>query len=537
MPPAFLPPISFAELRAGADFLRRLPGFLRHPIGLAEARMILRQRLERREIDFLSLVQRAIYAHAASPYLPLLRRAGCEYGDLETLVTRDGVEGALQALFRQGVYLTVEELKGRRPVVRGDLTFTVNPTQLRNPLSSSHIPVQTSGSRGGGTPLVIDLAYVRDCAVNTYLTIAARGGTDWLRADWEVPGSAAIVVLLRLSSFGAPPVRWFCQVDPAAPGLHPRYRWSARVLHWGSRLAGVPLPRPRHIPLDDPLPVARWMREVLRAGQVPHLFTFSSPAVCLCQAAAATGIDLRGAQFTLDGEPTTEARLEVIHRAGAEAVPRYSTMECGPIGEGCLAPEAPDDAHLLHDLHAVIQVGADEGQAGLPPGALLISSLRPTAPLLLLNASLGDQARLGQRSCGCPLERLGWATHLHAIRSYEKLTAGGMTFLDADLVSVLEEALPQRFGGTPTDYQLVEEETADGHPRLLLLVHPGVGPLDSGAVAEVFLTAISQGSGVERVMGLAWRDANLLCVERRPPYRTSSGKILHLHLQRRPESF
>ena len=141
---------------------------------------------------------------------------------------------------------------------------------------------------------------------------------------------------------------------------------------------------------------------------------------------------------------------------------------------------------------------------------------------------------LAERACGCPLERLGWATHLHTIRSYAKLTAGGMTFPDTDVVRVLDELLPARFGGAPTDYQLVEEEAGDGEPRLRLLVHPGVGPLDADAVADTFLAALSTGSGVERVMGLAWREAGLLRVERRPPLTTVSGKILHLHQQRGP---
>jgi hypothetical protein len=57
---------------------------------------------------------------------------------------------------------------------------------------------------------------------------------------------------------------------------------------------------------------------------------------------------------------------------------------------------------------------------------------------------------------------LGWTTHLRDIRSQEKLTAGGMTFLDTDLIRVLEEVLPARFGGAPTDYQLVEEEAEEG---------------------------------------------------------------------------
>jgi hypothetical protein len=144
-----------------------------------------------------------------------------------------------------------------------------------------------------------------------------------------------------------------------------------------------------------------------------------------------------------------------------------------------------------------------------------------------------------QRTCGCPLEELGWATHLHTVRSYEKLTAGGMNFLDADVIRVLEELLPARFGGAPSHYQLVEEEGEDGRPHLRLLVHPAVGPLSAEAVTEAFLGAIGGGSGVERVMGLVWREGRILQVERRAPVATASGKILHVHIDRqgrRPRS-
>jgi len=92
----------------------------------------------------------------------------------------------------------------------------------------------------------------------------------------------------------------------------------------------------------------------------------------------------------------------------------------------------------------------------LPSKALLVTSIYlPMAKLILLNVSLGDQAEIERRNCGCPVEKLGWSTHLHSIRSFEKLTAGGMTFVDADLIRTLEEILPARFGGGPTDYQLV----------------------------------------------------------------------------------
>jgi len=183
---------------------------------------------------------------------------------------------------------------------------------------------------------------------------------------------------------------------------------------------------------------------------------------------------------------------------------------------------------------ALIQV--ERPSLGLSARALLVSSPRPAAPLLLLNVSLGDEAVVSRRVCGCPLEQLGCPTHLHTIRSYEKLTAGGMTFLDTAVVRVLEEVLPAHFGGSPTDYQLVEEEAEDGRPCLRLIVHPAIGPIAPDAVAEAFLQAISAGSGAERIMGLVWRDAQLLRVERRVPYATQSGKILHLHAIQWPAS-
>jgi hypothetical protein len=155
--------------------------------------------------------------------------------------------------------------------------------------------------------------------------------------------------------------------------------------------------------------------------------------------------------------------------------------------------------------------------------------------LVLLNVSLGDQAVIERRACGCPLEALGWTTHLHTLRSFEKLTAGGMTFLNTDLIHVLEAVLPTRFGGGPTDYQLVEEETVEGRPTLRLLVHPRVGAARLDAVGEAFLDAIGVGAGPQRVMAEAWRGARLLAVECRAPVTTASGKILHVRVgERRP---
>src|SRR6266508_1505027 len=92
--------IPIEDIAIGARLLWDLPGYLRHPISPEEALATVRRRLERREADFLDLARGAIYANPSSPYHDLLGLAGCEYGDLERLVGRDGVEGALRALFR-----------------------------------------------------------------------------------------------------------------------------------------------------------------------------------------------------------------------------------------------------------------------------------------------------------------------------------------------------------------------------------------------------------------------------------------------------
>jgi hypothetical protein len=267
------------------------------------------------------------------------------------------------------------------------------------------------------------------------------------------------------------------------------------------------------------------MEETLEAGAIPHLWGSPSAAVRLCQQGEQAGAQLQGAQFTITGEPVTAARLAAIRRVGAHAVPDYGSADSGgSLTYGCLAPEAPDDVHFFNDLHVLIQAEA----APFPPNALLVTSLTSSSPFVFLNVSMGDSASVKERRCGCPLEALGWTTHLQQIRSYEKLTAGGVTFEDSEIIPLLEEWLPGTFGGGPTDYQLVEEEGADGEPHLCLMVRPSVGDLDTEAVARALIDAIGNGPENKRNMAAYWRRAGTLRVVRGEPYTTGSGKIHHL---------
>ena len=52
------------------------------------------------------------------------------------------------------------------------------------------------------------------------------------------------------------------------------------------------------------------------------------------------------------------------------------------------------------------------------------------------------------------------------------MTLWGTSFAVADLYHLVEETLPDRFGGGPHAYQLVEEEEPGGLTHLRLLISP-----------------------------------------------------------------
>jgi hypothetical protein len=515
-----------ADLSAGVALVSGLPPFLRRPIEPGAASAVVRDRLARRADDFLALMRREIFDRPDGPYRALLRHAGCEAGDLERRVRADGVEGALATLARGGVYLTLYEFRGRSVIRRGSLTLAMTATDVTTGSARRALVHRTSGTGGGPTPLPLALPFEADHAVNACLFLAARGNQGWRHALWEVPGGAALRHVLWLSGLGQPPAAWFSQVDPGRD-LPARYAWSWRAVKAAALLGGTRIPRPRTVPIEDPVEILGWMRHCLDNGVVPHLWTFVTSAVRVCQAAETRGVRLDGVQFTANGEPITAGRVAAVARTGARMGGYYGSIETGPLGYACLAPVSADEMHVLGDLHAVWHADGSPALPGLPTDAVLVSSLRATAPVLLVNVALGDRAARLERRCGCPVEACGWTGRLHSIRSYARVSVGGMTFFDTDLVAVLEEALPAHFGGGPTDYQLIEEATADGRAGLRLIVSPSVGPLDPAAVTRTFLDALGRAGGAAQVMSSAWRHAGAVLIERRAPAVGVTGKIAH----------
>ena len=516
------------EAFAGVRFLVEVPAHLRTRLTIPEAERILAARLASREQDVVATLRRNVFDVPESPYLPLLSQAGCAFGDVERLLTTEGVEGGLKALYCAGVYLTIDEFKGRTPVVRGSQTLDLQPRSFRNPRSRGPRVGESSGRTGHATARHVELEDARGQAVNKLLGYAAQGEDHWREAKWSVPGASSIGVMLDHVVMGQPYERWFTPVEPSDRLLHPRYRWAARGVRWASHLVGPSIPEPEFVPLDDPSPIVHWMAGHLAEGRTPLISGYSSMGVRVSLAAQRMGVDLTGGHVFVSGEPFTPARHAAVVASGLHPIPSFGSSETGTIGRACVTPACSDDLHFMRDLHAVIQPGDDAVTSVLPTDALLLTSIRETSRYVLLNVSLGDTAVLEDRHCGCPMEAHGWSAHVHSIRSHMRITAGGMALPDHVVARVLDEVLPGRFGGAPTQYQLAESESADGSPQLDLVVHPDVGQVHDDEVIATFLEAVGRGDGIERITSEVWRGGKMLRVVRRTPVSSRDGKAVHV---------
>ncbi|MGH7892024.1 MAG: hypothetical protein ACREN0_07120, partial [Thermodesulfobacteriota bacterium] len=287
-------------------------------------------------------------------------------------------------------------------------------------------------------------------------------------------------------------------------------------------------PEPEYAPLENAFEVSRWLARKKADGTPAFLDTQASAAVRACMAAVEEGLDISGTCFCIGGEPYTKAKAEVISGTGCLAVNRYSMTELGNIGIACADPADFDDIHIFTDKVAVIERQKSLGAGELSVGALVYTTILPSCPKLMLNVESDDYGVLEDRHCACPIGGLGFTTHLSQIRSYEKLTSGGVTFLGTELLRLIEEVLPKRFGGHPTDYQLAEEEEG-GIPKVDIVVSPRVGVVDENAVVTAMLQALRAYPGGD-VMSEQWEQGRTLRVVRREPYTTASAKILPLHI-------
>jgi hypothetical protein len=198
-------------------------------------------------------------------------------------------------------------------------------------------------------------------------------------------------------------------------------------------------------------------------------------------------------------------------------------VETGRIAVGCARPASDGDLHVLSDIFALVPYQRSVAGTTRLVNSFHVTTFTPESPTLLLNVEFDDEGVVEERSCGCPLETIGFRTHVRDIRSYGRLTGEGVTLVGTEMVRLLEEVLPAQFGGSPLDYQLVEEEDEKGFTRLTLVVSPQITGSD-GALCGAVFSALSREDGAAEMARGLWQQAGTLRVRRSQPLVSERGK-------------
>jgi hypothetical protein len=500
---------------------------------IALARTSIKKRVAAREESFLNFVEKGVFHYSRSPYLKLLERNKLQFQDFREAVKKHGIEGSLRWLETEGVFFTVDEFKGKVPVVRNGAEFWCQEGMFDNPFLSYVYEVRSGATRSAGTRVRIDFDYLHQRSLYDALLLSIHGCLKAPIANWFpiFPGAPGINSSLRFSHIGNAAKKWFSQVPEDRLNVNWEKKWGTKLIFTLGRLHGCPLAEPEFVPLDDALRVAKWAADALKENQHCVVYTFAASAVRVCIAAAENNLNIRGTKFFVTGEPLTPQKRKEIEALGASAAAVYGISEAGVIAAGCDQPhQESDHCHLYKDSTAIISHRQSVPHSDLFVDSYLFTTLLYESPKLLLNVGMGDYGNLSERECGCTFGQVGFSTHLSGIRSYEKLTGEGVTFVDTDFIRIIERELPERFGGRSTDYQLVEKEDDRGLTHLFLFVSPRVGTIQEAEVLEKFLNLLKRAedspeswsqSGTEM-----WKQSNMVQIVRGFPMATPSGKIL-----------
>ncbi len=491
------------------------------PLGL-----ILRT-LHQREENFLGLMKQAVFHNPANPYHTLFGWAGCTYEDLEQLVRKVGLEEALDVLFRAGVYLTHDEFKGKKPVERGGRQILVRTSDLANPRFTGVVEIATSsGSRSLGTVTKRSVEYqiYREAQNLVMMGEFEMSSRALVATSGILPNTGGLRRAFNYARRGNPHDRWF-----ALRGNHHflKYRAATTLLLLELRLLGIPVPFPSLLPPNDFGPVARWLARRKREGVASLVTGAVSCGVRTVAAARELGLDISGTLFLLGGEALTESKRATIEAAGCEAHARYATSEVGSVGVSCRRMQG-NCVHVCLDSIAVISRKKRAPLSDVEVNSLLLTPLLPSAPTVAVNVEMDDAGTLGKATCGCSLSALGLTRQLDNIFSYGKLTGGGVTLLSEGLLSILEQSLPARFGGVPSDYQIVEFEGA-AQTEIQLRAHPRLRGSEE-EIQHFFLSELRKLRGGGPAGGV-WKNMGAIRVVLGEPYAMGGGKVNLLHLR------
>ena len=446
---------------------------------------------------------------------------------MERAILSDGLEEALADLHRAGVYVTHDEFKGKKPILRSGQEIGCDANTFENPFASGWLETSSSGSRSAGTRTAVNTAQMLHREAYFHLAFLEWG--FYQRVNFAVrpilPSGAGINSNLGYTRNRCPVAKWFAIGGHEYDSLH--YRLLTRYLVTLARLQGIEMPYPSYLPPDNFTPVAVAIAERQAAGDLCTVQGVASTGVRVARAALDNGLDISKTIFVCSGEALTDSKRRVIESTGADIRIMYWISEIGPIGMSCNRM-AGRCVHLFHDSVAVVGHRRKAPFSDFKVNSLLFTTLLPQSANLLINVELDDSGIIEKTSCDCQFSRAGLRSQVREIGSFGKLTGQGMTLVGSDIVEVLEEVLPQHFGGGPGDYQLVEHE-GESQTELTLRVSSRVGLTSTNSLREYFLRRLEACYG-GRLASRVWRHTNGLNILQAEPISNRAGKVASLHL-------
>ena len=325
-----------------ARYASGLWGYLDSTLTLEESRASIVELLALREENFLGCVRRSIFENPASPYLALFRHAGIQLGDIEALVRQDGLDRALGKLLDSGVYVGLDEFKGRQPIRRRGLEIPVQVSSFDNPIIRKHLEGRTGGSRGAPRRLAIDLdKYAVDSAADLIFMHDA-GALDRPVGVWRsgLPNNSGINKWFRQVKIGRNVEEWFSAQPMSYRPAELKYALFTHFTHLAAatQREGFPMPaacasrRGRG-------------RRTLAGGEEGGGDTRLSrhrgvrPRCAFVKPLSNTVWILPAPVFRVGSEPLTEAKTSVDAGSRCSCAGPLSMTECGRIGMGCTRPD------------------------------------------------------------------------------------------------------------------------------------------------------------------------------------------------------
>ena len=488
----------------------------------------LREQLEHREERFLEIAGKRVFANPRNPYHEMFRMAGCAFPDLAESVKKCGLETTLSRLAAEGVYLSHDEFKGKTPLVRAGREIPFTPEVLLNTVRRGDMQSISSGSRSRGTPTRKSLEFqtYRDCHDQLQTREFDLANRTRVMVLPTLPSNIGLVSSIRCARAGGKVDRWFSMQGELRDSGH--YRAMTNVLVTLGRCMGAPVPWPSWLPANDFLPVAQWVAKRKREGRPCAVRSYVSPAVRVAVAARDAGLDISGTIFFVGGEALTDAKRASIEECGCEVYPSYGITELSGVGHACRQMKTGNCVHVFRDALAVVSRMRRAPLSGQQLPSLLFTNLLPFAPRFVVNAEMDDSGILEPATCDCEYSAAGFTTQVRNIFSYGKLTGQGITLCGSDVLSILETALPRRFGGAPGDYQLVERE-GESQTELVLRVSPRTGSASTEEIRDFFLSELRRCYG-GTLAARQWNHSGGLAVTREEPCAIRGGKVLPLHV-------